>query len=226
MSDSFGTHTGKFRLSIQRLDVGVGCKSLKFGKAASAHIKEAASATCFTFTAASGDALFAKSVGTSGTIGTPSAIVTSAAGAVECLVNGTVECPLSAAGSTTVVLYSESGSGTGSFRIYPQQMTAPQHCTAVMVGGPGKSGSVAKAGDVACFAFSGTSGDTDTATITGLTGSLSPEIDFFRPTGTSACASSGLTVSCPLDATGSWTILVYDVAGPGTGSFSLAVTKT
>jgi hypothetical protein len=226
ISDSSGTHTGTFNLSIQRLDVGVGCKTITFGKAAKAHLKQEASSACFTFTGAAGDYLFARSVGTSGTIGTPSAIEASPAGSEQCLSNGTVECPLASGGLQTLLLYSESGTTTGAFRIYAQQMTSPQRCTSLTVGGGAQSGSVAKPGDVACFTFAGKAGKVDTATITGLTGSLSPEIDFFRPTGTSACASPGLTVSCSLDTTGNWTILVYDSVGPGTGAFSLAVTKS
>jgi hypothetical protein len=226
ISDSSGTHTGAFRLSIQRLDVGVGCKKITFGMATTAKLKEEADSTCFTFKGKSTDYLFAKAVGTSGTIGIPSAIETSPKGTEQCDSNGTVECPLTAGGTQTLLLFSESGKATGSFRIYAQQMTGPEHCTSLTVGGAAKSGSVAKAGDVACFTFAGTSGDTDKATITGLTGTLSPEIDFFRPSGTSACASPGETVSCGLDATGTWTILVYDTAGKGTGSFSMAVTKT
>jgi hypothetical protein len=226
ISDSSGTHTGAFRLSIQRLDVGVGCETIKFGKAATTDIASKASSACFTFTGASGDYVYASSIGTSGTIGTPSAVEASPAGSEQCLSNGTIECSLTSGGTQTLLLYSESGRATGAFRTYLQRMTAPKRCTAVTVGGGTQSGSVAAPGDVACFTFAGTAGKTDTATITDLSGTLSPEIDFFRPTGTSACASPGLSVSCDLDTTGNWTVLVYDAPGPGTGTFSFAVTKT
>jgi hypothetical protein len=225
ISDSSNTHTGTFRLSIQRLDVGVGCELLTLGRAATASIAKKASSACFDFSAALGDALFARSVGTSGTIDTPSALDASPTGSEQCLGNGTIECSLTSGGGQTLVLYSESGATTGGFRTYVQRMNAPKHCTPVTVNGAAHGASVAAPGDVACFTFAGKAGKIDTATISGLTGTLSPEIDFFRPAGTSACASPGVTVSCDLDSTGTWTILVDDSPGPGTGTFSIAVTK-
>ncbi len=140
---------------------------------------------------------------------------------------GTVECPLTSGGTQTLLLYSPSDSPfetmTGSFRTYAQQMTAPQYCTNLTVGGSAGSGSVAKAGDVACFTFAGTYPNNVTVTITGLTGTLSPEIACFRPTGAPTIDPIGESVECPVNTTGDQTILVYDSAGPGTGAFSLAV---
>ncbi len=225
ISDAEGTHTGSFRLSIQRLDIGVNCKALKFGHTETAHLKKAADSDCYTFTGSSGEALYARTVGTSGTLVVASAIESSATGTEQCVSNGTVECSFSSSGTQTLLLYSESGTDTGTFRLYAQVMTAPQHCVALTVGGSAQRGSVSPAGDVACFTFAGSNGDTDVATLTGVSGTLSPEIDFFRPAGTSACASPGTTVACSLDATGTWTILIYDGPGTGTGTFSIAVTK-
>lgn len=226
VSDSSGTHTGAFRLSIQRLNVGVGCTNLKFGKDLDAQIPQKAASTCFTFTATPGEFLFARGTGTSGKIGTPSAIVATATGAEPCIANGTIECPLTTSGTQTLLLYSESGTTKGSFVLYTQQMTAQKHCTTLTAGGPKESGSVAHEGDFACFVFSGASGDTETVTLSSLTGTLDPLIDFFEPTGPSACASPALAVSCTLDKTGTWTVLVNDDLGPGTGTFQAALTKT
>ena len=158
VSDSSGTHTGTFNLSIQRLDIGFGCQTIKFGESAKAHLKQEASSACFTFKAAAGTYLFARSVGLSGTITTPSAVEASPSGSEQCFTNGTVECPLTAGGLQTLVLYSESGTTTGAFRIYIQRMTAPRSCTPLTVGGGTQSGSVAKPGDVACYTFAGKSG--------------------------------------------------------------------
>jgi hypothetical protein len=228
VSDSSGTHTGNFRLSLQRLDGGVGCSPVKYGHTVEGTIAKKASFACFRFTAGSGDFLFARSTGTSGSLTIPSAIETSPAGSLQCDANGPLECPLAAAGSQTLVLYSESGLTTGSFVLYIQRMTGPKHCTAVSADGAKVSGSVPHAGDVACFDFSGKSGKTDTATLTSLTGTLAPLIDFFRPAGTSACASPADAVTCALDSTGTWTVLVDDdsASGLGTGTFSFALTKT
>ncbi len=228
VSDSSGTHTGTFRLSLQRLDLGVGCTPVKYGHAIVGKIAKKASFACFTFTASSGDFLFARNTGTSGSLTVASAIETSPSGSLQCDSNGTLECPLASAGSQTLVLYSESGQTKGSFVLYTQRMTGPKDCKAVTAGGAKVGGSVPSAGDVACFDFSGKSGQTDTATLTSLTGTLAPLIDFFRPAGTSACASPATSVTCALDSMGTWTVLVDDdsASGTGTGAFSFALTKS
>jgi hypothetical protein len=50
VSDSAGTHTGAFRLSLQRLDVGAGCTPVSYGHAVDARLAKKASFACFTFT--------------------------------------------------------------------------------------------------------------------------------------------------------------------------------
>jgi subtilisin-like proprotein convertase family protein len=228
VSDSSGTHTGAFRLSLERLDVGVGCTAISYGHAVDAKIKKKASFACFTFTSSAGDVIFARSTGTSGSLSSVSSSESSPTGSVQCISNGVVECSLATSGTQTLVEYSDSGQTRGSFVLYLQRINGPKHCTSVTVGGAKVSGSVAHAGDVGCFDFSGKSGNTDTATLTSLTGTLAPLIDFIGPTGTSVCASPATSVSCGLNATGTWTVLVDDnsAAGTGTGSFKFAVTKT
>lgn len=228
VSDTSGTHTGTFRLSLERLDVGVGCTAVTYGHAVDAKIKKQASFACFTFTSSAGDVLFERGTGTSGSLSAVSTTESSPTGSVQCLSNGVVECSLATGGTQTLMEYSESGQATGSFVLYLQRLNGPKHCTAVTVGGAKVSGSVHHAGDVACFDFSGKTGKTDTATLTSLTGTLAPLIDFFSPTGISTCASPGTSVSCGLNSTGTWTVLVDDdsATGTGTGSFKLAVTKT
>ena len=206
----------------------MGCTSITYGHAVDAKIAKKASFACFTFTSSAGDVIYARSTGTSGSLSSVSSVEASATGSEQCVSNGVVECSLPTSGTQTLVEYSETGETRGSFVLYLQRMTGPKHCTAVTVGGAKVSGSVPKAGDVACFDFSGKSGNTDTATLTSLTGTLAPLIDFFGPTGTSTCASPATSVSCGLNATGTWTVLVDDnsAAGTGTGSFKFAVTKT
>jgi hypothetical protein len=231
VSDSSGTHTGTFNISIQRLDVGVGCKALTFGtKAVKGKIKSAAGSACFAFTGSAGEVVYARAVGVSGKVGTPAVLVAGADGTEPCggAQYGVQECPLTGSGTQTVVVYSPLGTTTGSFRLYDQQLTAPQKCTALTAGGPGRPGKVAPAGGVACFTFAGTKGQTATVTVSGLTGSLSPLIDVFRPTGTSACAGPGTTVTCSIDTTGTWPTLVWDTSGSGrgTGRFTMTLTDS
>ncbi|HXQ60875.1 MAG TPA: hypothetical protein VN796_01005 [Acidimicrobiales bacterium] len=120
VSDSFGTHTGKFNVSIQRLDVGVGCKPIAFGKSAiKGKITAPASSSCFTFSGSASDFLFARAVGITGTLGTPTLLLAAADGAEPCGYNefGEQECPLTDSGTQTLLVYSSLETPTGSFRI-------------------------------------------------------------------------------------------------------------
>jgi hypothetical protein len=229
VSDSSGTHTGKFNVSIQRLDTGVGCKAITFGKSAiKGKISGPAGSSCFSFSGNAGEYLFARAVGISGTLGTPTLLLAAANGSEPCLYDefGEQECHSPTQGRRRCS-YSSLETPKGFFRIYDQQLTSPQHCTALTVGGAGRSAKVAKAGDVACLTFAGTSGETVTVTLTKLAGSLSPLIDDFRPTGTLVCAGPGDSVQCALDATGTWTTLVFDESATdkGTGSFTATLTS-
>lgn len=228
VSDSSGTHTGTFDVSIQRLDAPLGCKGISFGKnAVKGKVTAAAASSCFTFSGSAGDDIFARAVGISGKLGAPTLALVSPDGSEPCLYNegGEQECPLAESGTQTLLLYSTFETTTGSFRIYDQQLTSPQHCTALTVGGSAQSGKVAKAGDVACFTFAGTNGETVTTTLAKVTGSLSPLVDDFRPTGTSACATPGDSLECALDTTGTWTTLISDdsASDKGAGSFSMSI---
>lgn len=230
VTDSFGTGTGTFNISIQRLNTGVNCHAISFGKAAkSGKLKSPASSSCFSLSGAPGEMLFARAVGTTGTLGLPSMLVASPNGTLPCLYNegGLEECPLTQSGTTTVLVYSTPGTTTGSFRIYSQDLTGLQHCTGLVAGAPGKAGKVAKAGDVACFTFAGTPGMTATVTLSSLTGTLQPLIDFFSPAGNSTCASPALSVSCA-ESTGTWSVLVDDdsATDDGTGTFTATLTAT
>ena len=206
----------------------MGCTPITYGHAVHAKIAKKASFACFTFTSSSGDVIYARSTGTSGSLTSTSTSESSPTGSVQCESNGVVECSLATSGTQTLVEYSESGQAKGSFVLYLQRMNGPKHCSSATVGGAKVSGSVPSAGDVACFDFSGKSGTTVTATLTSLTGTLAPLIDFFGPAGTSECASPADSVTCGLNSTGTWTVLVDDnsASGTGTGSFKFAVTKT
>jgi hypothetical protein len=207
----------------------VGCKTVQFGKnAAKGKVTAAASSPCYTFTGDPSEYLFVRVVGVSGTLGTPTLLPASPDGSEPCGVaeTGTLECQLTRSGTQTLLVDSGLETSTGSFRIYDQQLTATEHCTAATIGGSGKRGSVKKAGDVACFSFPGSAVGMVNIALTGLSGSLSPLIDVFRPSGTSACATPGTTIGCSLDTTGRWTTLVWDdsATGRGTGSFTATFT--
>jgi hypothetical protein len=229
VSDSSGTHTGKFNVSVQRLNVGAKCKPLTFGHSAiKGKISAPAGSSCFTFSGDPSDYLFAHAVGITGKLGTPTLLLAGPDGSEPCSINefGFQECPLTESGPQTLLVYSSLETPTGSFRISDQQLTSPQRCTALVADGPSQAGSIAQSGDVACFTFAGTSGETATFTVSNVTGTLSPLIDDFRPTGSSACAGPNLANVCPLDTTGTWTTIIWDnsASSRGTGTFTATLT--
>lgn len=227
LSDSFGTHTGKMNISIQRFNSAVNCKAITFGaKPITGKLAAPAAFSCFTFTGNAGDVFYVRAVGISGTLGTPTVTLTAPDGSKPCGISefGALDCPLSETGTQSLVLWSSLETPTGSFHISDQRLTAPAHCPTLVQGGASMASSIATAGQMRCFKFSGTTSEHVTVTLTGLTGTFQPLIDMFRPSGTSAAANPGTSVSFTLDVTGTWTVLIWDNNGPGTGNFTITLT--
>lgn len=55
-----------------------------------------------------------------------------------------------------------------------------------------------------------------------VSGTLSPETDIFSPAGMSTCATPGELHDCAIGSAGTWTTLIWDTSGTGTGTFTLS----
>jgi hypothetical protein len=111
-----------------------------------------------------------------------------------------------------------TGTGTATLTAY----LATDQTGTITKGGATKNVNVSTPGQNARFTFSGTSGDSDTVTITAATFPSSYIVSLVRPDGSTAAAqgfagATGTLGPVTLDATGTWTILV-DPSGTDTGT--------
>lgn len=227
LSDTDGTHTGSMNVAINRVNSAVDCTSLPYGPTTlKGKVKTVAAISCFTFSGRSGDVDYVHVVGVKGALGTPEITLGSPDSSEPCgsVELGTLECPLTETGTQSLLIYADRGAVTGKFDISIQRVTKPVMCPTLVKNGASDPSSIATKGQVRCFKLSGTDGEKITATLTGVTGTLSPLMDLFDPAGTSVAAGPGESLSYTLDFTGTWVILIEDDSGPGLGNFTIALT--
>jgi hypothetical protein len=111
----------------------------------------------------------------------------------------------------------------------PRGASAGPACTTTTSIGYGNApvaGRIATHGATACFTWNGTSGDGLFADVAITSGSLSLDYDVFSPSGTSECAGPySNPFTCPLGATGTWTIALSDPGANATGRFNIAAQR-
>jgi hypothetical protein len=227
LSDSEGTHTGSMNLAIQRLDLAVGCSTLKFGSTTvKGKIKAPASITCYKFTGSAGGVIYTHVVGVKGSLATPEMTLGAPNGSEPCgsVELGTLECTLSQTGTQSLLLYADIAGETDSFDISNQLLTKPVQCPTLIKHGSSKTSSISTIGQVRCFKFAGKNGEKTTTTLTGVTGTLDPLMDLFNPAGTSVAAGPGDSITYTLTSSGTWVVLIEDDSGHGTGDFTIALT--
>jgi hypothetical protein len=85
---------------------------------------------------------------------------------------------------------------------------------------------IAHAGNVGCVTFTGTTGDTEITDVAQTSGGVSPFVDVYDPSQSSACAGPYANpVECALNQSGKWTIEITDNSGTHTGSMNVAVQR-
>src|SRR3972149_1517348 len=126
-----------------------------------------------------------------------------------------VNCSLNVSGTHTVRAMDSAPSGTGSYGLYLQRTSGPVSATSVEYGG-NATGTLPN-GEVADYAFSGTSGERVYARLAeGVGDSFSPKVQIYRPDGTLLCSASSSTAAeanCLLGSTGTHTILAMHTSG-------------
>jgi hypothetical protein len=212
---------GSFNIFAQRLDGPLGCQSISFGTAPlTGNVAAAADAACFTFSGAAGDVILGHDQNHSGS-GAPAMELDATDGSQVCFSNGGFfTCTLTETGAQSVEAY-YAGTQTGKFSMYVQRMTNPSNCSSLHFAAAAITKKISSIGAVDCFTFSGPVGAQVTVDPVVVTGSLSPETDIFSPAGVSKCATPG-ELQCTIDASGTWTTLIYDTAGTGTGTFTIS----
>jgi hypothetical protein len=220
-----GEDTGTFYTSIQRLDGGVGCRSIEVGKLKKGKIIGDAGSACFKVPIKTGDYFFARAAGVTKYL-SPAMLMAYPDGSAACGGGTDTDygCTLTQTGTATLLVFSSTV--RGKFDLYLQKMTAPQHCPTTAVGFGGHI-DLAKPGDVGCLTFDGTSGEDVQATLTRLSGRAETELftSLSRPLGYGGCGWYGTSGGCTLDTTGQWTILIWDFNNDDSGTYFLNLTN-
>jgi hypothetical protein len=103
-----------------------------------------------------------------------------------------------------------------------QQMTRPSKCSSLKFAAAPLTRKIGSAGGVDCLTYSGPTGALVTVDPVVVSGTLSPETDIFSPAGVSTCATPGELHDCAISSAGTWTTLIWDTAGTGTGTFTIS----
>jgi hypothetical protein len=214
--------TGSFDIFAQRLDGPVGCRPLTFGSSPlTGDIAAAADAACFTFSGTAGDVVLGHDQNLASS-GAPSMELDAADGSQVCFVEtGFFTCTLTKTGTQTVLAYYQAAQ-TGKFSMYLQRMTKPSKCSALKFAAAPLTKKLASTGAIDCFTYSGPTGALVTVDPVVVSGTLEPETDIFSPAGVSTCATPGELHDCAIGSPGTWTTLIWDNSGTGTGTFTLS----
>ena len=131
-------------------------------------------------------------------------------------------------GTYSVLVGDCSDSNTGGFAIHSQRTNSPGGA-ATLSFGQTVSGSITLAAQSNTFTFSGTAKDVVDFTVTAMTGTLSPKIRLYGPTGMPVNSASpgfcdGSTIemnTVTLSLTGTYTALVGDCGDTNTGNYAI-----
>jgi hypothetical protein len=133
-------------------------------------------------------------------------------------------CMLDASGTHTVVVQDNLGTGIGQYGVHVQRLDDPVGC-APLAYGSSVTATISAVAEMDCYRFEGAAGDQALLDITVSSGIMIQEVEVLRPDGTTVCgpATPIGEFPCPLDATGTHTILVKDNLGAATGTYNLGL---
>jgi hypothetical protein len=227
--------TGIYALYVQRLNAPANTTPLAFGAIVSGAIEPEAKTDTYLFDGMSGDRVNVRMVRTATTTSTftywPKFSVYRQDGTLLCSAySGLLAEALCALdGDATYTLLAGNFQGAGTYNLLLQRTNNPANATAIAYSETLTS-TLSAAVEADAYVFTGTTGEQVLFRMTRLSGVLSPYFGVYRPDGTLLCsAQSGTSVAeetCTLEATGEHTILVGDVGGTDTGTYTLFIDRT
>jgi hypothetical protein len=225
VSDASGTNTGSYVIYAQ-LDKTAQCTGVRFGHALTGSIAGAGLTDCFKFRGLGGDHMRIAVVPTGGTLA-PDVEVLKPGGLPLCESSTQQEqsCRLPSDGAYTVMISDVTGTGTGSYTVYVQRLDGPLACRALNLGDAPLVQSITLLGNENCFTFPGTTKQRVKVVVLPTAGAIVPNTEVIRPDGVDACAPTTNTTNfhCLLGGAGTYTLLIRDLTGTNTGSYSVAV---
>jgi len=250
LADCSDTNIGTYNIYVQRTNNPSGAINLPFGQTESATISVAAQSNTYTFKANANDVADFTMSTTSGTINprirvydpTGKQIVDAANRNAfgTCAGGSTWEAdsiPLSTTGTYVVLLGDCSDVNTGTYDIYAQRTDGPPGTTLAF--GKTLTGAITVAAQSNTYTFHANANDVVDLTMTITSGSMSPRIRVYGPTGTQVvdtanrnafgtCAggSTWEANTVALSLSGTYTVLLGDCTDQGTGKYDVYLQRT
>ncbi len=223
--DFYGTRTGGYAITPQRLNNPVSCETLTI-PATTAGTVALGTTPCHRITATAGDRIRLHTVpltSGSGVALTTDLIAPNGTVACAARADDDLDCIAAVTDTYTATVRDYYGPGTGPYAITPQRLNNPIGCATLTIGTP-VSGTLSP-GTVRCYRIASTAGRSLTlAATTAPTVRLSPRADVVSPAGTVVCTAAVGTRTCTTPTTGTYTITVSDFYGWQSGTFILSVT--
>ena len=134
-------------------------------------------------------------------------------------------CRLTVDGAYTVLISDVTGTNTGNYTVYIQRLDGPLGCRAVNLGDAPLVRSITLLGAEDCFTFPGTTKQRVKVVVLRTAGTIVPNTEVIRPQGVDACPPTTETTNfhCLLAGAGTYMLLIRDLTGTNTGSYSVAV---
>ena len=226
IQDNNGTNTGSYSFSTQRLNDPVGCGTIGFGSpATTGSIDLINEFDCYTFEASTNDILRLKVIETGGTLYLTQEIV-DPDGITECTENyyGEYNCTLNKTGTFMLLLRDSDGSNTGSYSIYLQRLNDPVGCGTIYFG-ISTGGSINQINEFDCYTFKASLNAQVLSSVVETSGNLYVDQEIVDPDGTPLCSETYYNdMSCTLNKTGIFTLLIRDNVGVNTGGYQISLT--
>jgi hypothetical protein len=239
--DCGDTNTGSYELYMQRINDPTGAVNLPFAQTTAGAINSAAQDNTYTFSADANDEIDFTLVTTKGSLSpkirlySPSGTLVSSASAQFCNVS-TIEMntvKLTAPGTYTVLFGDCGDTNSGSYEIYAQRTDNPAKPVSLSFGQT-QTGSIGSPGQSNTYTFSANANDVVDFTIVTTSGSLSPKIRLYNPSGTlvSSASAQFCNVSTiemntvTLVAAGIYTALVGDCGDANAGAYTIYTQRT
>ena len=252
VSDCAATNTGNYLIYMQRTNNPSGAENLPFGQVQTGTIDSAAQSNTYTFNANLNDEVDFTLDTTSGNLspkirlynGSTGTLISTAynnngsggCGGGSTLEMNTIQIP--ATGAYTVLVGDCGDTNTGDYEIYAQRTDSPSGA-ANLPFGQIQTGSISSATQSNPYTFSANANDVVDLTMVTTSGSLSPKIRIYNPTGTlvstaynnngSGGCGGGSTLemnSVTLKQTGVYTVFVGDCADTNTGDYLIYMQRT
>ena len=167
-------------------------------------------------------------------------VVNTGTGATNTSVSGIYTVPAAGAGTYTVIVQDDFGTATGAYDLELAKAPSTQAADSngdggVITSGQTKAGTINRTGDLDVFTFSASAGNTFDISLgdASAASALHPYLQVYNPSGTRVVnTGTGATntsvngiYTVPAAAAGTYTVIVQDDFGTGTGAYDLELAK-